>query len=98
MRSIFCPFVLQLLGYFLPPAQDEDRNKRAENVVPSWTELNRAWARTGARGWAVAALWAMGRAAFTGRSVDVPAKTREEVAGCLPTVTKAGCTLVCSAA
>lgn len=27
--------------------QDEDRNKRAVNVVPTWTELNRAWARTG---------------------------------------------------
>lgn len=32
--------------------QDEDRNKRAENVVPSWTELNRSWARTGkCSGW-----------------------------------------------
>lgn len=28
--------------------QDEDRGKRVQNVVPTWSELNRMWARTGA--------------------------------------------------
>jgi hypothetical protein len=25
---------------------DEERLKRAQNVVPAWSELNRSWART----------------------------------------------------
>lgn len=36
---------------FCPALQDEDRLKRAQNVVPSWSELNRAWARTGTLAW-----------------------------------------------